>query len=52
MSWKKVSSRKDEQGGRWDTYKDNETGEKIQTRTDKNGEVAVFKDGKKVNRKK
>ena len=51
MGWDKQSSRKDKQGGTWDTYKDSETGEKIQTRTDKNGNTAIFKNGKKVNKK-
>jgi hypothetical protein len=29
MAWKKQSSRYDKQGGKWDNYKDTETGEKI-----------------------
>jgi hypothetical protein len=52
MAWKQGSSRQDKQGGKWDNYYDEETGEKIQTRTDKNGNVAIFKNGKKVNKKR
>ena len=52
MAWKHQSSRYDKQGGKWDNYKDTDTGERIQTRTDKNGKVAIFKNGKKVNKEK
>ena len=51
MAWEEKSTREDKQGGTWDTYKDSETGEKIQTRTDKKGNTAIFKNGKKVNKK-
>ena len=39
MAWKEKSTREDKQGGTWKTYEDTKTGEKIQTRTDKNGDT-------------
>lgn len=52
MSWKRISEREDRQGGVWETYKDEDTNEKIITRNSPNNDdVAIFKDGKKINRK-
>lgn len=52
MPWEKVSEREDKQGGVWSTYKNEETDEKIITRDSPNGDdVAIFKDGEKINRK-
>lgn len=53
MSWEKISEREDKQGGVWKTYQDEDTEEKIITRDSPNsdGDVAIFKDGEKVNRK-
>ena len=50
MSWEKQSTRKDKQNGIWETYKNDETGEKIQVYKNKNGDTSVFKDGEKVNK--
>lgn len=46
---KHLSSKKDSTGGTWDTYKAGNT--KIQTHTTKKGEVAVFCNNKKLNKK-
>jgi hypothetical protein len=52
MSWEKISEREDKQGGVWTTYKDEDTKEKIITRDSPNSDdMAIFKDGEKVNRK-
>ncbi|MGD1042453.1 MAG: hypothetical protein ABR913_05250 [Sedimentisphaerales bacterium] len=52
MGWGKISEREDQQGGVWKTYKDEDTNEKIITRESPNSDdVAIFKDGEKVNRK-
>ena len=52
MGWKKKSKREDKQGGTWSTYEDTESGERIQIYEKEDQDTAVFKDGKKVNRKK
>jgi len=49
--WQKVSESVDKQGGRWETFRNTCTGEKVVIRTSPKGEVAVFKGGSKVNRK-
>lgn len=46
---KHISSKKDASGGTWDTYKTGNT--KIQTHTTKKGDVAVFCNNKKLNKK-
>lgn len=44
-----IKSKKDSTGGTWDTYKTGNT--KIQTHTTKKGDVAVFCNNKKINKK-
>lgn len=52
MPWNKISEREDKQGGVWSTYKNEESKEKVITRDSQKGDdVAIFKDGEKVNRK-
>ena len=52
MGWDKISEHEDKQGGKWETYKNEDTDEKIVTRTSPNDDdVAIFKDDEKVNRK-
>ncbi len=50
FDWFKKKTNADKQGGKWENYA-NDKGEKIQMHTSKTGKVAVFKDGKKVNKK-
>jgi hypothetical protein len=52
MDWEKTKEKEDKQGGVWTTYKNPDTDEKIITRESPNGgDTAIFKDGRKVNRK-
>ncbi len=50
FDWFKKKTNTDKQGGKWENY-ENDKGEKVQIHTNKNGKIAVFKDGKKVNKK-
>jgi hypothetical protein len=52
MSCEKTNTHEDKQGYVWDTFKNEDTGEKIIERhLPGSDDVAIFKDGEKVNRK-